>query len=81
MLNRQIIITLGLLASILICPAFADELEDNFNNYLHYAKIGRLDLAKSYAQAVIQSEPDSKVMLELVEENPRALYLIRRAWT
>jgi HEAT repeat protein len=36
---------------------------------LHYTKIGRLDLAKGYAQAVLAGEPDPVQLLALAEEN------------
>lgn len=48
---------------------FAQTLEDNWNDFLHYTKIGRLDLAKGYAQAVLTSEPDPVQLLALAEEN------------
>jgi len=79
MLNRQVVITLGLIVCILISVVVADELEDNFHNYLHYIKIGRLDIAKSYAEAVIKNNPDPKVVLGFVEDDPRAAFLMRRA--
>ena len=48
---------------------FAQTLEDNWNDFLHYTKIGRLDLAKGYAQAVLAGEPDPVQLLALAEEN------------
>jgi len=49
--------------------SFAQTLEDNWNDFLHYTKIGRLDLAKGYAQAVLAGEPDPVQLLALAEEN------------
>jgi HEAT repeat protein len=71
-----------LLASVLTAApmrSIGDELEDNWGNYLHYTKIGRLDLAKGYAQAVLDAEPDPVVILGYVQDNPQAVELLRRA--
>ncbi len=59
--------------------ATADELSDNWNDFLHYTKIGRLDLAKGYAQALINSNPDPVAVLDLAEGNPNGLYLLQKA--
>ncbi len=48
---------------------FAQTLEDNWNDFLHYTRIGRLDLAKGYAQAILIGEPDPVQLLALAEEN------------
>jgi HEAT repeat protein len=44
-------------------------LKDNWNDFLHYTKIGRLDLAKGYAQAILVGKPDPVQLLALAEEN------------
>ncbi|MGD9109521.1 MAG: HEAT repeat domain-containing protein [Phycisphaerales bacterium] len=59
--------------------AVAGELSDNWNDFLHYTKIGRLDLAKGYAQALIDSDPDPVAVLDLAEDNPNGLYLLQKA--
>ena len=41
----------------------------NWNDFLHYTKIGRFDLAKGYAKAVLQGNPDPAELFKLVEEN------------
>jgi len=79
MLKRKAIIGILLLTSILTAAAFADELEDNWGNFLHYTKIGRLDLAKGYAQAVLDAEPDPVVILGFAQDNPQAMVLLRKA--
>ena len=33
-------------------------LQEDWNDFLHYTMIGRLDLAKGYAQAILQGNPD-----------------------
>lgn len=61
-----IIVTGLLLAS----AGFAQTLEENWNDFLHYTKIGRLDLAKGYAQAILASNPDPVQLMDLSKENP-----------
>jgi HEAT repeat protein len=63
-----VILAAGLFA-VSVC--FGATLEENWNDYLHYTKIGRLDLAKGYAQAVLESKPDPLELLNLSEENPK----------
>lgn len=50
-------------------------LADNWNDFLHYTKIGRFDLAKGYGQAVLQSNPDPAELFKLVEANPQGYQL------
>jgi HEAT repeat protein len=50
-------------------------LADNWNDFLHYTKIGRFDLAKGYAQAVLQANPDPSELFKLVEENQQGYAL------
>jgi HEAT repeat protein len=79
MIKYKTVTGILLLASVLTAVAVADELEDNWSNYLHYTKIGRLDLAKGYAQAVLDAQPDPVVILGYVQDNPQAMALLRRA--
>lgn len=71
--------------SALLCLAcsfsFADELEDNWNDFLHYTAIGRLDLASGYAQKILDSEPDPVRMLALADANPNGYRLLLRTQT
>src|SRR3989304_2572095 len=46
------------------------ELAEVWNDFLHYTKIGRFDLAKGYAQAILTSNPDPVQLMELSKENP-----------
>jgi hypothetical protein len=57
---------------------FAQSLEENWNDFLHYTKIGRFDLAKGYAQAVLQSNPDPVLLLELSKKNPQGYAILLR---
>lgn len=79
MLKSRIIISILSITAFLAGLTFAQDLEDNWGNFLHYTKIGRLDLAKSYAQAVIDAEPDPVKVLGFVEDNQQALLLLNKA--
>ena len=46
-------------------------LADNWNDFLHYTKIGRFDLAKGYGQAILQSKPNPAELFKLVQDNPQ----------
>jgi hypothetical protein len=46
-------------------------LDEDWNDFLHYSMIGRLDLAKGYAQAILQGNPDPVALFELVQQNPQ----------
>ena len=46
-------------------------LEEDWNDFLHYTMIGRLDLAKGYAEAILQGNPDAVALFELVQQNPQ----------
>ncbi len=79
MCDRKII-TAVLLSSILIVSSgFAQSLEDNWNDFLHYIKIGRFDLAKEYAQTVLDSNPEPVKVLALSEENPQGYTILSKA--
>ncbi|MFC1738117.1 HEAT repeat domain-containing protein [Planctomycetota bacterium] len=66
---------------IIICisgTAVPQTLKDDWNDFLHYTKIGRFDLAKGYAQAIIQSEPDPVALLELSQQSQTAFTLLKK---
>ncbi|MHC4373677.1 MAG: HEAT repeat domain-containing protein [Planctomycetota bacterium] len=66
-----------LLAGLLLCSAVsAADLEENWNDFLHYTMIGRLELAESYANQIIASEPDPTQLLTLSEENQEGYRLL-----
>jgi len=46
-------------------------LEEDWNDFLHYTMIGRLDLAKGYAEAILQGNADPVTLFELVQQNPQ----------
>jgi len=68
--------TMAIVAFLLLGTGLADELEDNWSDFLHYTKIGRFDLAKGYGQAVLQSNPDPVVLLGLARGNPEGYQIM-----
>lgn len=79
MLNARTLTTISLIALCLVTAASAQSLADNWNDYLHYTLIGRLDLARAYAQAIIESNPDPVQLLALSDANPQGWALLQRA--
>jgi len=47
----------------------AQPLANNWNDFLHYVKIARFDLAKGYGQAILQAKPDPAELFGLVQAN------------
>jgi hypothetical protein len=79
MLNRNTLVLVVGIAIVLAAPAFAETLEGNYNDMLHYLKIGRFDLAKGYAQAVLDSNAAPVDLFALADSNPQGYALIIKA--
>jgi len=78
MFNRKtalVILAVGLFA---FSTVSAQTLEEQWNDFLHYTKIGRLDLAKGYAQAILESEPEPVELLALSEKNKQGYAILLR---
>jgi len=72
-------LTVSLILSLFVSSVgFAGNLEDNWNDFLHYIQIGRFDLAKGYGQVVIDSNPSPVKLLELSEQNPTGFAFLQR---
>ncbi len=54
-------------------------LKGNWDDLLHYLMIGRLDLAKGYAQAIVEGNPDPVELLELARANPAGHNMLVKA--
>ena len=78
MFNGKKIITILAVGLLTAGAGFAQSLEDNWNDFLHYTKIGRLDLATGYAQAILDSAPNPVEMLNLSEKNPQGYAILLR---
>jgi len=55
------------------------ELRNNWTEFLDYTVIGKFDLAKGYAQALLDSNPDPEKLLELSKENLQGYQILLRA--
>ena len=71
MSKRKTVSAVMFVIFLVVSTTFAAELKDEWNDFLHYTKIGRLDLARSYAQAIISRDPDPLAMLGFTLENPQ----------
>jgi HEAT repeat protein len=61
---------------ILLSSLQAATLEENWNDFLHYTAIGRFELAQTYAQQVIDGEPEPTALLDLADSNPQGYRLL-----
>lgn len=71
MLKRKTVAAVSAVILFAASLGYCQTLEENWNDFLHYTTIGRLDLARGYAQAVIDSNPDPLKLLALSENNPQ----------
>ncbi|MHC4691270.1 MAG: HEAT repeat domain-containing protein [Planctomycetota bacterium] len=78
MLSKRTITAILTIAVFAVTTGFGQTLEDNWNDFLHYTKIGRFDLAKGYAQAVLNSQPDPVELLALSEANRAGVAILQR---
>ena len=78
MLSRKTITAVLAVTVFAVSSGFGQSLEDNWNDFLHYTKIGRFDLAKGYAQAVLDSNPDPVQLLSFSEANPKGYAILLR---
>jgi len=56
----------------------AGELKDDWNDFLHYTKIGRYDLAKGYGQTILDGNPDPVALLNFTVANPQGFEILSR---
>jgi tetratricopeptide (TPR) repeat protein len=80
MLNGRTVALVLFVGCLVVGASLAQEraLADDWNDFLHYTKIGRFDLAKGYAQAILQGNPDAELLLKLSQENPQGYDLAMR---
>ncbi len=78
MFQRKTISSILVLVISIVSVCAGQTLEDNWNDYLHYIKIGRLDLAKEYAKVILASNPDPVQLMDLSKENPAAYEILLR---
>ncbi len=78
MFNRKAVVAIGAVVFLAAASGFCETLEENWNDFLHYTVIGRMDLAEGFAQRIVQDEPDPLELLELSESNPRGYAILLR---
>jgi hypothetical protein len=82
MLNGRTVAAMLFIGCCIVGVGFAQAsnrtLADDWNDFLHYTKIGRFDLAKGYAQAILNNNPDAAELFALSRENPRGYELALR---
>jgi len=78
MFNGKTVAAILAVGLFTVSAGFAQGLEENWNDFLHYTKIGRLDLAKGYAKVVLESDPDPVELLALSEANPQGYAILLR---
>jgi len=78
MLKAKTAIVILAIAYLGISTCSAQTLDENWNDFLHYTKIGRFDMAKGYAQAVLSSNPDPVKLLELSRSNQQGYQILVR---
>ncbi len=76
MFSRKNLTVVSAVVLFVVSTGFSQTLKDNWNDLLHYTKIGRLDLATGYAQAVLDGNPDPVALLALSEENPQGYTIL-----
>jgi HEAT repeat protein len=78
MFSKKTIAAILTVTFLVVSAGFAQTLEENWNDYLHFTKIGRFELAQGYAQAVLNSNPNPVELLALSEANPQGYALLER---
>lgn len=77
MSKRRTITAILIAAVILANTGFAQTLEEHWKDFVHYVKIGHSELAKGYAQAILQSNPDPVELLALSKASPEDYQILK----
>ena len=80
MKTRTVLLLCGVvfLGGAAVCQA--QDVESDWNDFLHYTMIGRFDLAQGYAQRLIEGDPDPLKLLELSESNPEGYRVLLKIY-
>ncbi len=78
MVKSKMVSAVILVVFFLVHVVAADELKDNWSDFLHYTKIGRFDLAKRYGQALLDANPDPVALHGLTLANPQGYDIMLR---
>jgi hypothetical protein len=79
MFNRNVLLAALAVVLVLAAPAISKTLEENFNDLLHYLQIGRFDLAKGYAQAILDGNSPPVDLFNLAADNQQGYALLVKA--
>jgi len=80
MFNRKTIVVISAMLFFTAAGTLARGLEEDWNDFLHYIKIGRLDLAAGYARAVLESNPEPRELLALSQKNPQGYRVLLKVY-
>jgi len=78
MFSKKTVILALATALFVVSTGIGQSLEENWNDFLHYTQIGRFDLAKGYAQAILESEPNPLELFDLSQTNPTGFSFLLR---
>jgi hypothetical protein len=73
MAKKSIITAIIAIAFLSASGAFAADVEKDWTGFLHYASIGRIDMAVAHGKSLLAAEPNSVELLKLVDDNPQAV--------
>jgi len=76
MFNKRTVAAILVIGLLVVNAGFAQTLEDGWNDFLHYTKIGRFDLAAGCGQAVLDLKPDPVQLLAISEKNPQGYAIL-----
>ncbi|HSV26566.1 MAG TPA: HEAT repeat domain-containing protein, partial [Sedimentisphaerales bacterium] len=68
---RMTIVVAFVVLSVLAPVTRAQDIEKDWTSFLHYAAIGRFDMAVAHGNSILQAQPQPAQMFRLSEENPR----------
>ncbi|HLB74074.1 MAG TPA: HEAT repeat domain-containing protein [Sedimentisphaerales bacterium] len=77
MSKRRTISAILIATVFLASTGFAQSLEDHWKDFVHYVKIGHSELAKGFAQAILQSNPDPVELLALSKASPEDYQILK----
>ena len=76
MFNTKSMMTVFCLTVVFAAAGMGGELKDDWSDFLHYTKIGRVDLAVSFGRAILNSQPDPADLVDLAVANPRGYEVV-----
>lgn len=79
MLNRRILAGAFTVVFVLAAPALSQTLEGNYNDLLHYLQIARFDLAKGYAQSILDGNAPAVDLFNIASANQQGYALLVKA--